>query len=653
MHTSTFSFSRSVATRVAVTGCLALLVVLAAVTASMSWVATQHARAQVVELMLDRTDGVAHALDAIDLTSRTMVERTYPVFAAMVGAELRHDGDSGLLSNAIPLEGNFTAVDRFQAETGGVATIFAKSAKGFKRIATSVRQQDGSRALGTVLDPAGAAYAAVSKGAAFSGRAVLFGKAYMTHYRPVADTSGQIIAVLFIGFEIGSFDAAVEEIVARSRFFESGGVYLIDPRGNAEDAVFISHPTAKGKKVVAFDPEAAPFLRSLADAKTEAVSSPGLLSKTGQDRFAVVRKTADSGVWVVAEVSDREAMATHWRTLVPFWGMLALACLALGMGLLWMTTRWVGRPLRALSEAATAVAQGDLSRSHASDRQDEIGQVVEAVEAMRVSFVEMLLTVRQSADSIATASSQIASGNQDLSGRTEQAAANLQQTASSMEQFTGSVRHTAESAHRANDLASLASASACRGGATMTQMVDTMRAIEHSARQISEISSVIDGIAFQTNILALNAAVEAARAGEQGRGFAVVATEVRTLAQRSATAAREIKALIGASVEKVEAGSQLVKNAGAAMNDIVDNVKRVDDIIAGISTAAAEQSDGILQINSAVSDLDQMTQQNSALVEESAAAAQSLQEQAIKLSSFMQRFNTPRSDRSMASGTAA
>jgi methyl-accepting chemotaxis protein len=247
--------------------------------------------------------------------------------------------------------------------------------------------------------------------------------------------------------------------------------------------------------------------------------------------------------------------------------------------------------------------------------------------------------IGQAADSIRTASSEIASGNLDLSSRTEQTAGSLQQTASAMEQLTGTVRQTADSARTANRLAESASEVAQRGGSVVAQVVTTMDEINTSSKKIADIIGTIDGIAFQTNILALNAAVEAARAGEQGRGFAVVASEVRSLAQRSADAAREIKGLIGTSVDKVESGSRLVAEAGQTMGEIVASVRRVTDIIAEISAATAEQSGGIAQVNDAVAKLDQATQQNAALVEEGAAAADSLQGQATRLTEVVSRFH--------------
>ncbi|MBK7529440.1 methyl-accepting chemotaxis protein [Piscinibacter sp.] len=251
---------------------------------------------------------------------------------------------------------------------------------------------------------------------------------------------------------------------------------------------------------------------------------------------------------------------------------------------------------------------------------------------------QTLLQVRASAGSVTTASDEIASGNHDLSSRTEQAASSLQQTASAMEQLTATVRNSAESARQANQLAASAAEVAQRGGTVVSQVVSTMDEINASSKKIADIIGVIDGIAFQTNILALNAAVEAARAGEQGRGFAVVASEVRSLAQRSAEAAKEIKGLIGASVERVDAGSKLVADAGQTMGEIVGSVKRVSDVIGEITVASGEQSDGIGQVNTAVTQLDQMTQQNAALVEESTAAAESLRTQAQKLAQALAGF---------------
>ncbi|WP_077034035.1 methyl-accepting chemotaxis protein [Pelomonas sp. KK5] len=332
-----------------------------------------------------------------------------------------------------------------------------------------------------------------------------------------------------------------------------------------------------------------------------------------------------------------EAGAERMRTVWMSGGLMVVivGCMAFGTLLL---VRAISTPLADLATQAQRIGDGDLSAPIDTTRSDEIGGVQRALASMQDALNRVVGEVRHSADSIQTASSEIASGNQDLSQRTEQTASNLQTTASSMTQLTGTVRHSADNAATANQLASTAAEVAQRGGEVVGQVVSTMDEINASSKKIADIIGVIDGIAFQTNILALNAAVEAARAGEQGRGFAVVAGEVRSLAQRSAEAAREIKALIGTSVDKVETGARLVQDAGSTMGEIVASVGRVSDIIGEIRASAVEQSEGIGSVNGAVGQLDQMTQQNAALVEQSAAAAESLREQARKLAGLVSGF---------------
>jgi methyl-accepting chemotaxis protein len=289
-------------------------------------------------------------------------------------------------------------------------------------------------------------------------------------------------------------------------------------------------------------------------------------------------------------------------------------------------------------EIACSVANNDLRSEIGATTNDETGRLLNALRTMNEGLSRIVGEVRNSTESISTASGQIAAGNMDLSSRTEQQAGSLEETASSMEELTSTVKQNADNARQANQLAVQASEVAVRGGAVVGEVVQTMESIDASARKIVDIISVIDGIAFQTNILALNAAVEAARAGEQGRGFAVVASEVRNLAQRSAAAAKEIKQLINDSVEKVGAGSKLVEQAGMTMSEVVDSIHRVTNIMGEITTASVEQSAGIEQVNHAIVEMDGVTQQNAALVEEAAAAASALQDQAESLAQAVSIF---------------
>jgi len=335
---------------------------------------------------------------------------------------------------------------------------------------------------------------------------------------------------------------------------------------------------------------------------------------------------------------QEQSRARH-QTLVLIGVALLCVIVVMVVGA-WLLIRHMQQSLAQAVSLAERIAQGDLTASVQVTRQDEFGALLRSLQTMGESLAQVVQQVRDSAGNIATASAEIATGNQDLSMRTEQTSSDLQKTAASMEQFAGTVEHSAKSAQEASRLAAGASEVAQRGGQMVAHVVSTMEDINHSSRKIADIIGVIDGIAFQTNILALNAAVEAARAGEQGRGFAVVASEVRSLAGRSAQAAREIKALIGASVDRVEEGSRLVQDTGTTMQEIVQAVQHVNDIIGQISTAASQANTGIGQVNHAVGNLDQMTQQNAALVEESAAAAQSLREQANHLARVLSVFNT-------------
>jgi len=372
----------------------------------------------------------------------------------------------------------------------------------------------------------------------------------------------------------------------------------------------------------------------------QAEAARTFLTNELRPRLAALRAATAAQSALQRELSNADAAAARATYGSAVWLMCGIgaAALLLAAGVAWWITRSITRPVARALQVANTVAAGDLTSRIEVTSTDELGELLQALKGMNDSLAATVGTVRVGTDTIAVAAAQVAAGSQDLSSRTEQQAGALEETASSMEELTSTVKQNADNARQANVLAETASNVAARGGDVIRQVVGTMTEIDASSSRIGDIIGVIDGIAFQTNILALNAAVEAARAGEQGRGFAVVASEVRNLAQRSAAAAKEIKGLIGDSTDKVALGSKLVAEAGTTMQEIVESVRRVTDIMGEISAASKEQTAGIEQINQAVVQMDQGTQQNAALVEEAAAASASMQEQAAKLAEAVSVF---------------
>ncbi|WOI45998.1 methyl-accepting chemotaxis protein [Acidovorax sp. BLS4] len=461
------------------------------------------------------------------------------------------------------LNGDFSVADRFTAQTGVRATVFARQGNDFVRVATSVRKQDGERAVGTLLDRSHPAYANLLAGRGYAGYATVFGRQNMTRYDPVRDASGHVVGVLYVGLDVSEIPA---------------------------------------------------------------------LNLAG--RLALLVLAVQYALWALAWLVLAPLPAS-WVAVVAGLPLLAAAAIY------GMVQRGIARPVAQGRAAAQRIAAGDLTTQMHVARRDEVGQMLQAINGIGVGLAGLVGNVRRGADGLRLSTSEIAAGNGDLATRTEQQAGEVNSAASALEQLTATVGQNAEHARRVNGLMGAVSQAAGQSGAAVERVVATMGDIREGAHRIRDIIGIIDGIAFQTNILALNAAVEAARAGEQGRGFAVVAGEVRALAQRSGDAAREIRGLIAASVERVDAGGGLVDDARQSMQGIAHSIAEVTHLIEGIAAASGQQSSGIDGIHQSVARIEQMTQQNAALVEEAAAAALRMREQAAALADAAATFKTP------------
>lgn len=536
---------------------------------------------------------------------------------------------------------DFAIPDEFTALTGGYATIFVRNGDDFVRITTSHKKEDGTRAIGTSLDHAHPAYQLLLNKETYAGSASLFGGQYMTHYQPILDSSNKVIGALYVGINFTDSMRLLGAGIKTIKLGQSGGFYVLSTRPGKDMGKALVHGKREGENLIATrDSSGRSYVQEMM------TQGQGVLryleavpeGNSSRERIAAFATIKDWQLLIVGDayLDEITATATRQRNQGTVMGLILLVVVT---GLLLVIIRkLVAAPFSAALAAVETVGRGDLTGRVQVKSLDESGKLLTSLQTMTEHLSKVVSEVRHGTDAITSISTEVAVGNLELSARTEQQASALEETASSMEQMNASVRQNAENAVNAQRLARDATSTARQGGEAVAQVVDKMEAIKASAERIADITSVVDSIAFQTNILALNAAVEAARAGEHGRGFAVVATEVRTLAHRSSAAAKEIKELIGESLQHVSNGSDLASRAGSTMGSVVDAIARASTTIDEISSATQEQSVGIDQINRAVVQLDEVTQQNAALVEEAAAAAQTMQAQSKHLGELVAFF---------------
>ena len=649
---ATGSRTRSLGTRLAMGNFVLMAIVFSALIGGIGYSMSKMTEVRATNDLTEKTRLLVDLIDASDKELRSRTAVLAKGLQATLGGKFELDAtnlDTGgkpaptLLLDGQPLNSDFTAVDRFTGSTGAVATVFAKTGDDFVRVSTSVKNETGERAIGTLLDRAHPGYKLLSEGQSFVGLSTLFGRQYMTQYDPIKNAQGALVGLSFVGLDFTDYQASLKTKLHAMKIGKTGYFYVLDARAGATYGNLVSHPTLEGKNLLgAKDPDGREFIKEILEKKNGVIRYPWMNKElgdtSGRDKV-VAFNYLQNWNWVIAGGTYVDEYTIEVNTLRNGYAVVGLVLvLVLSGGLYWMLRRLILVPIGQAVSAAQAIAQGDLSVELRADSKDEVGQLMQAMNSIGQGLSGVVQSVRRGSESVASASAQIAHGNTDLSARTEAQASSLEEAAASMEQLSATVKQNADGARKANELALGASAVAVKGGKVVAEVVHTMRTINDASRKISDIIQVIDGIAFQTNILALNAAVEAARAGEQGRGFAVVASEVRSLAGRSAEAAKEIKTLINTSVERVEQGTKLVDQAGITMTEVVGSIREVTDLMGEISAASNEQSQGVAQVGQAVTQMDQATQQNAALVEEMAAAASSLKSQAQELVQVVASF---------------
>ena len=622
-------------TKLAITNFVWVAAILATLLLGIAWSVTRVMEHKVQKELEQGVSMLGRFIEANDRDLRQRTQFLADSFMASLAGQLALDSSAEplLRLDGVALNGDNARMDRFTRSTGAVATVFMRQGDDYLRVASSLKTDKGEPATGTQLDRQHPAYAEINAGRNYMGLATLFGRQYMTQYRPLKDASGAIVGMAFVGQDFSELLNNLKTSMRELKVGE-GGYYYVLRSDAAAPGTLVVHPSQEGQSILdSKDSDGRAFIREILERKQGAISYPWANAGESEPRakLAVFGAYAPWDWVIVSSAYVDEFVAETRRMIALFAGMGLCAVLALAGIWYLLLRRMIVRPLNEASQLARTIAAGDLTVKIPHERKDEIGQLLDAMNHTVDGLSDVVRTVQAQAESVAAASSQIAQGNMDLASRTENEASALEETAAAMEELGSTVAHNADHSKTADQLARSAQQVVTEGGAAVRQVVQAMQGIDAGSQKIADITGVIDSIAFQTNILALNAAVEAARAGEHGRGFAVVAGEVRALASRSAEAAKEIQQLISNSVNEVHQGNARAARAGETMEQAVAEIQKVTQLISSISLASAEQSTGVAQVGEAVTHMDQTTQKNAALVEEMAGAADSLRQQSEEL----------------------
>ena len=641
----------SVGARLAVLSCTLVALIFATFTWALTRSAGQQVSDQVLERIAEKDRSIAAMISLFDKALSAEVDRSMRLFASFLPVSYTLDDTQkvdigGVATPTIKagdkvLNLDFTIPDQFLERSGAVATVFARSGDDFVRVTTSLKKQDGSRAIGTLLDRKGPAYALILANKSYTGLATLFGKRLITQYRPITDASGRVIGALFVGVDVDSEIQSVQDGIRQLKIGDSGYYFVLDASKGAERGKLIVHPAAAGQSA---DNANAPYQQMLEmkQGQLEYRSADATLGERGAHDKFVSFITVPEWQWLVGGVAPRDEVMAEVTTTRDEFLLLGFVLVGVfAVVFLIAVRRLVSRPLAEAAKASERFAAGDLSvrvARGANARADEIGRLMQSIDGIGEGLARIVSQVRHASADMSHGTEQIATGSGNIAARIATQASSLEETAASMEEITSTVQQNADHAAQANTLVTNAADAALEGGRAVERVVSTMGEISRSSQKIAEITSVIEGIAFQTNILALNAAVEAARAGEHGKGFAVVASEVRALAQRSAASVKEIESVIAASSATVKSGFQIAEEASSTMQGIVQQVGQVRAIMAEISVASREQSGGIEQVNLAVTQIGEATQQNATIVGEAELAAAELRDQAARLAQVVSVF---------------